>query len=350
MGDINPHRPKEGPFLLAGDIGGTKTNIGLFTIAPSGPCLYTEATYASSQVNNLEEMIEDLLNKHPVALAAACFGIAGPVIDGVAHLTNLSWSVSEANLRQRLGCNRISLINDLTATALAVPLLGRDVLTPLNDVPVKKRGNMALVAPGTGLGQALLLHERGDYRPIASEGGHSDFAPTDETEVNLWHFLNKRYGHVSIERTLSGAGLLNIYLWLAHNQPGLASDEVNRALQNPESQDPARVITRLALEGGESLCSKTLTHYCRILGAVTGNLALTAMATGGVFLGGGIPPKILPILEKSDFMRRFCAKGRFSDLLAAIPVWVIRNDKAALLGAARMALTLFTQPPERATP
>lgn len=340
----------EAPCLLAGDIGGTKTNLGLFSIDPTGPKMIAERTYASHQANGLEEMIENLLDIQAVTIGAACFGIAGPVIEGTAQLTNLNWGVSEAKLRQRFACERIELINDLTATALAIPWLTRDQLTALNQDAVAKIGNMALVAPGTGLGQALLLRHHEDYLPVASEGGHVDFAPNDEAEVGLWRTLHQRHGHVSIERVLSGTGLVNIYLWLAQNRPKDTSTAVRRALENRAADDPAKVISQEALDGGNLLCQEALVHYCRILGAVAGNLALTAMATGGVFLGGGIPPKILPVLEKSDFMKSFCAKGRFSDLMATLPVWVIRNDKAALLGAAHRAQALFSRPGEKVDP
>ena len=335
---------REAPCLLAGDIGGTKTNLGLFSNDPSGPKLIVEKTYVSNRANGLEEMIEDLLDKASVPIGAACFGIAGPVIEGLARLTNLNWGVSETKLRQRFACERIELINDLTATALAIPWLTRGQLTSLNENAVANKGNIALVAPGTGLGQALLLRHHEDYLPVASEGGHADFAPTNETEADLWRNLHQRHGRISIERVLSGTGLVNIYLWLAQNRAKETSTAVRRALENRSASDPARIISQEALEGRNVLCREALMHYCRILGAVAGNLALTAMATGGVFLGGGIPPKILPVLEKSDFMKSFCAKGRFADLMTTIPVWVIRNDKAALLGAAHRAQMLFKQP------
>lgn len=325
-------------YVLAGDIGGTKTNLGLYASGKTSPSVYATSTYSSQDAGGLEEMIERMLQRHPVTVAAACFGIACPVMGGECRPTNLSWAVSEKKLRKQFGWNRVQLLNDLSATALAVPLLGHQELFSLNRPQHQKAGNMVLVAPGTGLGQALLLHDRGRYRPMASEGGHADFAPCDEAEVDLWRFLHQRFGHVSVERVLSGQGLVNIYDWLTSSNAPEASSPVRQAMG---TSDPAGIITANAINGTDRLCLEALRRFCRIFGAVAGNLALTGMATGGVFLGGGIPPKILPILETSDFMDSFIAKGRFSDFLAAIPVKVICNDKAALIGAAQRAFELL---------
>ncbi len=324
-------------YVLAGDIGGTKTNLGLYFAGKGGPLSVSEATFSSRTATGLEEMIEKLLETHPVPVTAACFGIACPVTGVVCQPTNLPWSVSEEKLKKYFGWHRIELLNDLTATALAVPLIDRQALTVLNPTRGDKTGNMALLAPGTGLGQAILLCDQGRYYPMASEGGHVDFAPTDKMEVDLWQYLHKRFGHVSVERVLSGNGLTNIFEWLADGRPAAASSRVRQAMIE---SDPARVIAEHAINNTEPLCVDALMRFCRILGAVAGNLALTAMATGGIFLGGGIPPKILPVLEKSAFLKRYTDKGRFSDFVASIPVNVIRNDKAALIGAAQRAFEL----------
>jgi glucokinase len=198
---------------------------------------------------------------------------------------------------------------------------------------------MALVAPGTGLGQALLLPDQGGYRPISSEGGHADFAPNDKAEVELWRFLHQRFGHVSIERVLSGQGLVNIFEWLHSSDDRAPSPAVQQTM---DKEDPAAVITRYAINGDDALCHEALQRFCRIFGAVAGNLALTGLATGGVYLGGGIPPKILSELKKDAFMEGFTAKGRFSDFMKAIPVQVICEDRAALIGAAQRAYELAT--------
>ena len=327
--------------LLAGDIGGTHTRLQLYTAGSRGPLEYAGETYASREAGALEEMIADLLEHHPVTVNAACFGIAGRVAEGAARLTNLDWGVSEDNLRRRFQWPRIQLINDLAATALAVPWLDAQELFALHEAPGDQTGTMAVVAPGTGLGQALLVRHNGRFLALASEGGHADFAPTDVTQTELWGYLHQRYGHVSVERVLSGEGLVNIYEWMALGRTTGTASPVDHAVEILKAADPAQTITQYALEATDDLCREALLLFCRILGAVAGNLALTGLATGGVYLGGGIPPKILPMLERSDFVQSFCAKGRFSDLLAAIPVWVIRNDRAALMGAARQAFELL---------
>ena len=326
--------------VLAGDIGGTKTRLGLFAVDAGGPRSLATITYPSKEAAGLEEMISDILRRHEVPVAAACFGIACPVVGGACRPTNLNWSVSEVRLRRQFGWPAVELLNDLAATALAAPRLDPALLTSLNAGQVQAGGNMALVAPGTGLGQALLIPDRGGYRAVASEGGHADFAPTDDAEVGLWRFLHQRFGHVSIERVLSGQGLVNIFDWLRSGEDGEPSPAVRDVMT---SGDPAAAVTRHAMDGEDALCAAALQRFCRIFGAVAGNLALTGMATGGVYLGGGIPPKILPALQAAAFMEGFTAKGRFSDFMKAIPVRVIREDSAALLGAARRAYELAMQ-------
>ncbi|MGD8702894.1 MAG: glucokinase [Desulfosarcina sp.] len=326
--------------ILAGDIGGTKTHLGLYNIGPGGPRTLATATYPSQEAAGLEEMISDILQRHEVPVAAACFGIAGPVVGGTGRLTNLNWSVSEAGLRRRYGWPKVQILNDLATTAIATPRLDPADVATLNPGQPQTGGNRALVAPGTGLGQALLLADREGCRPVASEGGHADFAPNDNAEVELWRFLHRRFGHVSNERVLSGKGLVNIFEWLCLGEGRGPSPALQQAMA---SGDPAAVITRYAIDRGDALCRKVLQRFCRIFGAVAGNLALTGMATGGVYLGGGIPPRILPALKTTAFMKGFTAKGRFSDFMRAIPVQVICEDRASFLGAVQCACELATQ-------
>jgi glucokinase len=326
--------------VLAGDIGGTKTHLGLYSIDSSGPGTLEIVTYPSQDVSGLEEMISDILNRNEVSVKAACFGIACPVVQGACSPTNLNWSVSKENLRRQFGWQKIQLLNDLATTAIAATRLDPSVLTTLNPGQANIGGNLALVAPGTGLGQALLLEDQGGYRPTASEGGHADFAPNDEAEIALWRYLHQRFGHVSIERVLSGQGLVNIFHWLASGDDRDPSPAVIEAM---ELEDPAAVITRFALNAEDAICQETLQRFCSIFGAVAGNLALTGMTTGGVYLGGGIPPKILPVLQTPTFMKSFSAKGRFSDFMWTIPVQVICEDRAALIGAAQRAYELAIQ-------
>lgn len=326
------------PCIMAGDIGGTKTYMGLFPLGSGRPDPVVTETFPSGSFDGIDGIIDAMLKKHQALIKAACFGIAGPVIDGEATVTNLPWVVSEKRLQTRFGWHRVRLINDLGATAMAIPLMAPAELEPLNAAPVRLKNNMALVAPGTGLGQAFLLCLDGRYVPLPSEGGHSDFAPTDEVEMNLWRHLRGRFGHVSVERLLSGQGIVNIYKGLKAIG-GIA--EVPETRQRMVDQDPARVIADAAIDGDDPLSRETLERFCRILGAVAGNLALTGMTTGGVFLGGGIPPKILPILKSSPFMDAFRDKGRFSEVMETIGVRVIVNDKAALVGAAAVGKSLL---------
>jgi glucokinase len=294
-------------------------------------------SYSSRKAASLENIIKRFLERHQVSIARACLGIAGPVVNGRCKTTNLPWDVSEGRIKRRFKWDHVRLINDLMATAQAIPLLYTNEALALNKVKTRKGQNLSLVAPGTGLGEALLVFQNGQYIPISSEGGHADFSPNSEAEIRLWRYLHKIFGHVSIERVLSGPGLLNIYSWLK------ASGQYKEPLwlaRKMRELDPARVITEAAMNNKSPLCIKSLNMFVSILGAVAGNLALIGMTTGGVYLGGGIPPKILPVLEKGIFMKAFISKGRFKDLLEKIPVRVILNDRAALLGAAFRAFEL----------
>jgi glucokinase len=274
---------------------------------------------------------------HQVSISSACFGVAGPVKNGRCKTTNLPWDVSERKLKNRFGWDKVCLINDLTATSYAVPLLTGRELFSLNRGKKTKGGSIGLIAPGTGLGMALMVWRDGNYIPMPSEGGHSDFAPQNETEVALWHYLHVRLGHVSVERVLSGPGLFIIYCWLKFTGQG---SEPTWLAQRMNEDDPSKVISEAALVEKEPLCVKTLDLFVSILGATAGNLALTGLTRGGIYIGGGIAPKILPKLGEDLFIKAFVDKGRFTGLLQSIPVRVILNDKAALLGAAHCALEM----------
>jgi len=321
-------------LVLAGDIGGTKTNLALYSHGKTRPVTRVIESYSSRDAPGLETIVEQFFEKHPASITEACFAIAGPVIDGRCKTTNLPWDVSERRLARRFGWN-VRLINDLSGTAFGIPLLYRRELYPLNRARPRKGGNIVLAAPGTGLGTSVLVWHDGKYIPIPSEGGHVDFAPTDEDQVLLWRTMCKHYGHVSIERVVSGPGLLNIFSYLKET----GRYQVPRWLaRDLERMDPARAITEAAIQKKDPLCVKVMSMFTSILGSIAGNLALTVLATGGVYLGGGIPPKILPALADGFFMNGFADKGRFQDLLEKIPVSVILNDRAAILGAARYAL------------
>jgi glucokinase len=322
-------------FVLAGDIGGTKVNLGLFTAGQRRPVLKVLENYSSKEAANLESIVGRFVKKQDVLISSACFGIAGPVERGRCKTTNLPWDVSEKKLKNRFKWDQVRLINDLTATAYAVPLLTKRELFSLNRGRTTKEENLGLIAPGTGLGMGLLIWHDGQYVPVPSEGGHIDFAPRNEAEVGLWQYLHKRLGHVSIERVISGPGLFIVYCWLRYSGQ---IKEPRWLAKKMEEDDPAKVISEAGLLEKDPLCVKALELFVSIFGAASGNLALTGLTRGGMYLGGGIAPKILPKLQEGPFMEAFLDKGRFEGLLHQIPVRIILNDKAALLGAAHCAL------------
>lgn len=327
------------PVLLAADIGGTKTDVGLFLGGKKRPHQEVVETFSSRDAIGIERILQDFVDTHAVSPSAVCLGIAGPVLNGRCRTTNLPWSVSESTIGSRFGWKHVRLINDLTAIAFSIPVLSPRRTLSLNRGSSRKGGNIGIVAPGTGLGQAIVLLENGRYVPVPSEGGHVDFAPTTEDQVQLWRYLNKRFGHVSVERILSGAGLAHIYNWVKgsgryEESPWLAG--------RMKSADPARIITETAVEEKNPMCLQAVSMFVSILGAVCGNLALTAMTTGGIYLGGGIPPKILPFVREGTFMESFVNKGRFKGLLEKVPVKVILDSRAGLLGAASVAQQMIT--------
>jgi glucokinase len=324
------------PLALAGDIGGTYTRLGLFRAGKRRPRLEAEETFSSIAAKGLEEIIARFIEGHRGNIGNACFGIAGPVQKGRSKTTNLPWEVVGSRIQKRFNFRRVRLINDVASTIHAVPLLKLEEFVTLNRGSAVKEGALGLVAPGTGLGQALMVWVDGRAVPIPTEGGHVDFAPTNEREMDLWRYLSRRFGHVSVERVVSGPGLSHIYSWLRESSGRPEPKWLSRALN--ESERP-KVITDAALNGKDPVCSEALDFFVSILGAVAGNLALGALTVGGVYLGGGIPPKILPRLKEGPFMKGFTNKGRFEDLVSRIPVHVILNDKAALLGAAECALS-----------
>ena len=325
---------KRETMVLAGDVGGTKTSVGLFVGGKKRPEALVIESFASREAPRLENIVDRFLKGNPAPISSACFGIAGPVINGRCKTTNLPWVVSETLMKKRFHWRHVGLLNDLAAAAIAIPFLRRSELVALNKGVKQKKGTVALLSPGTGLGQAMLVYRAGEYTPLSSEGGHVSFSPTTEGEVALWRYLREKFDHVSVERVLSGPGLVNIYSWLKDSgqfeEPPWLKELMNQG-------DPAKAISENALRRKQTLCVESLRLYVSMLGNVAGNLALTGMAAGGVYLGGGIPPKILPALKEGSFLQAFMAKGRFADFLARIPVRVILNDKAALLGAAHAA-------------
>ena len=339
----NPVRPLcvgEGPLILGGDVGGTKTWLGLFRAsgrdANAGLSLLRSAKYPSKSAGSLEQLVGEFLGNELFAVDFACFGLPGPVRGTRVQLINLPWQVDSDALQARFGFGGCFLINDLMANAYGIREIHASDFAVLHAGSSEAVGNMAVISPGTGLGEAGIYWDGRKHRPFACEGGHCDFAPRTELEVELLRYLLASYGHVSFERVLSGSmGLPNLYCFLrdtgrAPENPGIAA-----ALKNG---DAGAVITRAAIDGSCQLCVQTMELFAEILGAEAGNLALKTMATGGVFIGGGIAAKILPILQRSQLLEGFFAKGRFTDFMKQIPLRVILNDQAALLGAARQAL------------
>ena len=325
-------------IILAGDIGGTKTALGLFK-ASKGPRIpVAEATFPSASYPGLEVMAEEFLARVGEHVEVACFGVAGPVTGDKARITNLPWVVDAAALGRELRFSSVRLLNDLEAVANAVPILEPPDLYTLNDKPRSAGGTIGVLAPGTGLGEAFLVWDGATYRAYPSEGGHCSFAPRNPLEVELLRFLLERYEHVSYERVCSGRGLPNLYAFFREREHMEELPSV--AEQLAAAGDPTPVIVRAAMDPKKPspLCRRTLDAFVSILGAEAGNLALKVLATGGIYLGGGIPPRILPALQAGGFMQTYRHKGRFGAMVAEMPVYVVLNSKAALLGAARAGL------------
>ena len=330
-------------MLLAGDIGGTKTNVGIYSSdkGPREPLF--EGTFPSGQYASLEDLVSEFLSKCSIKVDQAIFGVAGAVVGGQAKITNLPWVIEEARLKDTLGLKSVRLLNDLEAIAYAVPLLMGEDMHTLNRGEPKPMGALAVIAPGTGLGEAFLMWDGFRYKAYPSEGGHGDFGPTNPLEIELLRYLHKKMEHVSYERVCSGHGLPNIYAYL--KESGYAEEPAWLAEQLAATDDPTPVIISVALnaERKSALCRTTLEIFISTLGAEAGNLALKVMATGGICLGGGISPRIISLLNDGPFIESFTNKGRFSALVSRIPVHVILNPKTALIGAAFCGLELYDE-------
>lgn len=333
------------PKLIAGDIGGTKTVLAIYS-HDSGPGFpLAEETFRSADYTSLEAVVQEFFAHQHVTGAdfvSGTFGVAGPVVDGEATITNLPWQMDEIQLAATLTLPKVTLINDLVAVANAVPGLPATDLHTLNEGHAVENGPIAVIAPGTGLGEAYLIHNGTHYEAYPSEGGHADFAPNNETEVALLQFLQTHLqkpsdtgnlAHISWERVCSGSGIPNIYAYF--KQSGIADEDPTVAEEIAQGADIAPTVINAALRDNPCLlCLGTLNTFVGILGAEAGNMALKVLSTGGVYLGGGIPPRLLSALEQPIFMNTFLNKGRLFTVLEAMPVRVILNPKAALFGAA----------------
>lgn len=321
-------------MILAGDVGGTKTHLALFEPAASVRAPVLERRVPSRDHATLEALVLEFLAGAPARPARAVLGIAGPVVDQRVEATNLPWRIDAAELSAAIGGVPVLLVNDLEATAWGLPLLDASEVESLHP-GTPRPGNRALIAAGTGLGEALLVWDGKTWQPCASEGGHADFAPRDALEDELLRWLRERHGRVSYERILSGPGLADLYRFLAATGRGTASPGV--AARFAEAGDPGAIVSAAALDGSCERARLALERFVSIYGAEAGNLALKTLAVGGVYLGGGIAPRILPVLRSGGFLEAFRDKGRLGPVLARIPVAVLRDDRAALWGAARLA-------------
>ncbi len=327
-------------MILAGDIGGTKTRLAFFTVEGERLQSLVEETFPSRQYGGLDDIVRVFMSQQQVSVTHAGFGIAGPVKHGRCETTNLPWVVDARQLASQLGIASVALINDLEANAYGVAVLAAKDFVVLNQGAPDAGGNAAIIAAGTGLGEAGFYWDSVRHHPFACEGGHADFAPRNELETELLRYLLTRFAHVSYERVLSGPGLYNLYQFLRDTGRGTEPPWLTEELHQ---QDPAATISQAALSGRCALCVQALDLFVSLYGAEAGNLALKVMATGGLYVGGGIAPKIMQKLQDSTFMQAFTAKGRMQPLLEAMPVRVILNDKTALLGAARCARLCTTR-------
>ncbi|HWS53671.1 MAG TPA: glucokinase [Pyrinomonadaceae bacterium] len=324
-------------MIIAGDIGGTKTNIALFE--PHGQRLdriIAQRSYPSGKYSSLGEIVGEFVAELSPRVTHACFGVAGPVAHGRVEATNLPWVVSAESLASRLGLARVGLINDLEATAYGVEVLQPAQFYTLNPGAGAGPGHRALIAAGTGLGMAGIFWDGERYHPISSEGGHMDFAPRNEREIELFLYVREKIGgRVSVERALSGPGLVTIYTFLRDRghgeEPAWLADELRGG-------DPAAAISRAGLARKSELAAEALDMFVEIYGAMAGNLALLLRPSGGLYVGGGIAPKIIEKLKGGAFMRAYLDKGRMSGIVEETRVCVILDDKAALYGAGRAAL------------
>ena len=318
--------------ILAGDIGGTKTHLGLFHAAGAALTPIRDSVYATATFDGLEQACAAFLgHDEELRIDAACFGVPGPVIDGVSHATNVAWSMTQDSIQRALGGVRTHLMNDLEVTAYGLPHLAESEVAVLHRGEERHGGNIAVIAAGTGLGEAGLIATPGGYVAVASEGGHCDFAPRGAEQSALLDFLAHEFDHVSFERVLSGPGLHNIYRFVVAERPGA---EPGWLAERMRTEDPSSVIGESAIAGSDARCVHALELFAAIYGAEAANLALKYLAIGGVYLCGGIAPKILPFLERGGLVAAFLDKGRLRSTLARFDLRVSLNPSAALIGAA----------------
>jgi glucokinase len=327
-------------MILVGDVGGTKTRFALYETSGGQLVRKEVKRYDSASASSFQELAKKFLSETGAdGVETACFGVPGPVQKGHVQITNLPWTLSESDLKRDLNIPRVRLVNDLVAFTAAIPFFSRSDLAVLHEGKKERETSLACVlAPGTGLGMAFLHMIDAVPHPLASEGGHANFAPNNDLEIELLKFLKREFPvSVSYERLLCGPGLLNIYRFL--RDTGFAKESSGVA-ERMKTELPAAVISNLATQKSDALCEKALDMFIAILGAHAGNLVLTFLATGGVYLGGGIAPKILEKLQDGTIVKSYLEKQRWSEVVDATPLYVIKDDQAALLGAAVLAKRL----------
>ena len=320
--------------VLTGDIGGTKTRLAIFNVNGTALETVSEQTYRSQEHASLRSIIQNFLDRHGVTVEAACFGIAGPVRHNEVDTTNLPWHISATEISERFDIARVFLLNDLEANAWGIRALSEDDFFTLQAAAGDPEGNRAIIAAGTGLGEAGLFHDGTDLQPFATEGGHTDFSPNSDQEIELLRFLKQRHRHVSWERLLSGPGLVRIHEFLRHYHK---RDTPAWLAEDMRNSDPAAAISMAAQAQRDDIAEEALDLFVHLYGIEAGNLALKTLASGGLYIGGGIAPKILGVMKGGAFVKAFLAKGRMQPLLEKIPVQVILNDRTALYGPAVFA-------------
>ena len=326
-------------MILAGDVGGTKTNLALFESDGPGRISLPRnpESYRCADFPTFEALIEKYRSRHPGPVEVASFGVAGPVIREHVKGTHLPWEIDAREVSRRLGIRAVLLLNDLAATGHGVSVLTADELVPIQAGEPDPESCAGLIAAGTGLGETLLVPTSSYRVPVPSEGGHADFAPRTDREIELFRSLRARFGRVSYERVVSGLGILNVARWTHSSGQARAAWQSHEAEASAENFDTPAAIASRGLERSCSWCREALDLFVSAYGAEAGNLALRGLTRGGVYLGGGIAPKLIPALLEGAFIDAFRDKEPHAELLATIPIWVIRDERTAVLGAARFA-------------
>jgi len=323
-------------MILAAEIGATRTRLAAFELEGSRLQRVTEKTYMSSDHSGLPEIMRDFIVTEGIPVQSACFGVAGPVRNGVSKISNLPWTIDSRELARQLKLNSVGLINDLEAYAYGIDALESKDFVTLSEGSEDAEGNRAVISARTGLGVAGLYWDGYRHHPFACEGGHADFAPRNDLELELLRYLQKKHGRISCERILSGPGIKNIYDFLRDS--GRAEEPEWLRERMDGAHDPPALISELALEQKADICDQTLRIFVSVYGAETGNCALNFMSTGGIFIGGSIAAKIVPKMKSPIFMESFLDKGRMRPLLEAMPVKIVLNDDSGIFGAARYSL------------